>query len=252
MSPFWRILQPLIGGRSTFWRAVALAVVVSAPVSATAESWKLHTSKDAMTDETTMSANVVTSSGVLLSVSRTKSGEVHISLLLPKGNLDLFDPVKGFMVRIDSEKAHTLKKIPDEIVKLGIPQTFFWQPAFVSSLIWHGKEEQGRSAILRQLLSGKSLTLRYFVANGGAKDSTAPLDGAAEAISKALGITIEVSDQNKLAAAKFERYAELTAGCPKIVPSATTYSQCIDFLRACRDRASTPEEVSGCASTPVK
>lgn len=151
-------------------------------------TWNVETKTDSMTDEKRRTAKILNSAGHSLSIYRHSSGAVWVNFSLSNRSLEQLSPDKPPSFRVDKNEPHDIaddKRIQEMDVGL---QAYAWEPKWINFLIWHGKESEGRSTTLDQLMLGKSILFRYYLFTGGYKETTFNLDGAGPAIARALGI----------------------------------------------------------------
>jgi len=198
-------------------------------------SWNVETKTDSMTDEIKKTAKIVNAEGHSLSVYRLPSGAVWANFSLSNQSLDQLSPQKPPAFRVDKNEPHD---IADEkrLQEMGVGvQAFAWEPKWVNFLIWHGKESEGRSKTLDQLMQGKSVVFRYHLFTGGYKETTFSLDGAGPAIASALGISVEADKATAERADEFKRaYLAASKTCQK---DMSTFRACFEKVNSCRKQS---------------
>lgn len=208
------------------------------PLAATASaSWNVETKSDSMTDEIKKSAIVMNDEGHSLSIYRHPSGVVWANFSLSSRSMDQLSQQKPPIFRVDKNEPHD---IADEkrLQEMGIGvQAFAWEPKWVNFLIWHGKESEGRSKNLDQLMQGKSVVFRYYLFTGGYKETTFPLDGAGPVIASALGISVEADRATTERIEEFKRaYLAASKTCQK---DMSTFRACFEKVNSCRKQSNT-------------
>jgi hypothetical protein len=208
-------------------------LLLALPASA---GWTVKTWTDSMTDRVKREASVANDAGHRLSVYRGPDGAAWVTFSLASPPLDTIAPRPALIYRIDKYAPHDLES--DRVLtesKLGL-RLYAWEPGFVNFVVWHGKEDQGRSRALNELMTGANLIVRFHLGTGGYRETSFPLDGASPAIAEALGIAL-LADPEREAAAKAFNDALLEANS-----ACTAYAQQrrLDDLRVCRQKKSTP------------
>lgn len=144
--------------------------------------WRYEKNVDAMTDKARPAASAAAATGEKFEVWRAEDGRVWFTIEARRPHVPVDDP--GPMLRIDRNAAHTYDntKVP------GIGPLLRAEGRWISFVIWHGNDEEGRSDVIRELMQGKSLAVRYRIFPAGYFDTTVPLGNAGPAIARALGI----------------------------------------------------------------
>lgn len=176
---------------------VLLFLLLAAATNAWSQStWQVVTETDSMTDKVRKSATVVNAVGHKLSVYRGPNNAAWVLFALSDSSLDIMSGQRAPMYRIDKREPDDLESSRQLSARnLGV-RIYAWEPKWVNFVIWHGKEDEGRSAKLKALMSGQSVVFRYTLATGGSKETTFSLDGAGPAIAEALGISLTTDPEN--------------------------------------------------------
>lgn len=209
--------------------ALLLTLISTIFHPAAANGWEVRVSTDAMTDEERRVAVTQNEQGHRLSLYRIDSGAVWMNFAVSDSSLDLISGDRLIDYRVDKSKPVRLGEVA-KMRDLGIVLTE-WEPKWVNFQIWHGKEDQGRRGIT-QLFEGDVLTVRYYLATGGYKDTRFSLKGAGPVMADAIGISLEADAAtedraNRIAAARRKHIDQ----CPRDHPRAL--SQCTLALKAC-------------------
>ena len=197
--------------------------------------WTVNTSVDAMTDEKKKVAIVKNDLGHTFSIYRiSKGGAVWGNFSLSDKMFDQVDWKKPPIYRIDKNKPidlSSMKKLQDTF---GV-QAYSWEPKWVNFLIWHGKEDEGISENIVNLMEGEKVVFRYYLSTGGYKDTTFTLKGAAPAISEAIGISGQI-DHAAQQKSKEYRQAMIneTNKCRK---DMSTFKSCFSHVTECSNQA---------------
>ncbi len=158
-------------------------------VSSSYAQWSLRTQVDAITGEVQRIAMVENENGYKFLVYRIRNGEpAWATFRLPDSDADILANDRAPVMRLDEQKPFNLQHFLDmngyalkagfELAENG-PKWFSWR-------IWHGKISEGISEQLRDLMTGNSVTFRFYLFNGGYKDTRFTLESASAAISEAL------------------------------------------------------------------
>lgn len=202
-------------------------------------SWKVETTIDSMTDQNKKLAIVTNKKGHSLSIYRHPSGTVWANFSLSNSGLDQLSPQKPPVFRIDKNAPH---EVADEkqLQELGVGiQAYSWEPKWVNFLIWHGKESEGRSKTLDQLLQGKIIVFRYYLFTGGYKETIFSLDRAGPAIADALGISVDV---DKVTIERQEGFKNAyIAASKKCQQDINIFRACFNKVNSCRRQAKNDE-----------
>lgn len=204
-------------------------------MSIASASWKVETRTDSMTDQTNKYAYVINEQGHSFSLYRYPNGTVWANFSLSNGSIDQLSSQKPPLFRVDKNEAHEVSN--DKLLQeMGVDiQTYAWEPKWVNFLIWHGKEDEGRSKTLSQLMHGKTVVFRYHLFNGGYKETTFSLDGAGPAIAKALEISLEI---DKAVAERQEKFKiAYLAASKKCQQDMKTFRVCFMKVSSCRKHA---------------
>ena len=171
--------------------------------------------------------------GHSLSVYRHANGWVWASFALSDRTPDLLAANKAPTYKVDQNTAHDVGDAM-RIQGAGIP-VYKGEPKRVSFAIWRGDDPDIRNAKIDQLMTGRDVVVNYTVANGMSKQTTFALNGAGQAIAKALDI--EKKADRKLA--EYEEtfrwaYREVMKKCRRDGVDAT---ECSDRAIACGAKA---------------
>lgn len=227
---------------------ILLSLLLTATNSLAA--WQVTTNKDSMTDEIKQSATVINEDGHLLSVYRHPNGSVWVNFSLASRSLDQLAPQQPPLFRID-------KNVPQKVYQERGhgSQIFAWEPKSVTFIIWHGKEVEGRSETLNQLMQGTSLVFRYYLFTGGYKETTFSLSGAGPAIAEALGIPLNADPTVSANAKAFRKEVlaaskacdQLAAGIGNVIDRRNSFLACMERLKLCATQANyDPEKFRQC------
>lgn len=204
-------------------------------VTTASASWNVETEADAMTDEIKKSAVVVNAQGNSLTIYRHPSGAVWANFSLSKGSMDQLSPQKPPVFRVDKNEPQDVAK-EKRLQEMGVGiQAYAWEPKWVNFLIWHGKESEGRSKTLDQLMQGKTIVFRYYLFTGGYRETEFSLDGAGTVIASALGIGVE---KDKATAEQQEEFKRtLLAASKTCQQDMKTFRACFEKVNSCRNQA---------------
>jgi len=197
--------------------------------------WRLTTETDAMTDKVKRSASTVNSQGHELSIYRGPNDAAWVLFSLGKSSFDTLSPKQGPMYRIDKLQPHDLDSVRRMSERgLGL-DLYRWEPRWINFSIWHGKEAEGRSLILKELMSGQSVVFRYYLGTGGYKETSFSLEGAAPVIAEALGISLAADPAAEASAEAYK--TELLSASRKCQQDMRTFRACFERVTACEKKA---------------
>ncbi|MCG7973885.1 MAG: hypothetical protein JAZ16_02345 [Candidatus Thiodiazotropha taylori] len=165
----------------------------------------------------------------------SNKGEVWARFKLYGDFTDAADWNTPPMLRIDNNKPISLSRQKDlQVMGVGV-DAYKGQQGQVEFLIWHGKESEGLSDSLAQIMDGNKLIVRYFLSSGGHKESTFPLTDAETAISRALKISRKASLSTQQKTTTFKEFVLLEIKqCLQQTESSNT---CLKRIKECRSKA---------------
>jgi len=191
--------------------------------SPNADSWRAAQAVDSMSDKTVKMAIANSDRGDRVAIYRANDGSVWMNFSLSDQDPSTLAN-KGFLFRIDKHAPHDTESNKG-LEKLGIA-AYDWTPRWINTRIWHGKESDGRSSALDELMNGQMLTIRYYKFIGGWGETSFRLTDARQAIATTLDISETPSAEDVASAkAKKERTARDRAYMQK----------CQDEFRATKD-----------------
>jgi len=163
--------------------------LLAVPGLVSAANWELKTSTDAMTDQTSSQAEVRSADGDTFTVMRRSDGSVWGYVRLAGTNQ--FGINENLMVRVDKNKPFEFNdKLEKLTQQLGKPiEAWEWNPSLIGFRMWHGKPAEG-CGIVQQLYNGQQIIVRYHPNQSTYRDITFALSGNAQAITDALGFSI--------------------------------------------------------------
>lgn len=218
---------------------LAVALLPLMCMDALAE-WQLNISVDAITDKERKTAEVYNVSGYKFAIYRADDGRVYGLFALPESLVETISPRSPLYLRVDKHKAQEIAA-DNPLASLGIT-TYFWEPGFVNFLLWHGKQEEGIAPVIDQFMSGANLLIRYPIGTGGTRDVSFTLEGANDAIVKALDLSDDPAVQAK--AREAEAYKSVVTsymdGCTKLRNPAQAIA-CTNKYLNCSEQFSSPE-----------
>ena len=214
-----------------------IAILVGLTIySATFAYWTLDERIDAMTDEVKKTAVVVNDLGHTFSIYRvSEDGAVWGNFALSDGTFDQVDWGKPPIYRVDQNAPTNLARMKEtQEMGLGI-HAYAWEPKWVNFLIWHGKEKEGISNDLVQLMEGQKVVFRYYLSTGGYKDTAFSLNGAASTISAAIGISPEIDHSAQQKNKEFRQ--ALIAESERCRQNMKTFRSCFTEVDNCKKQA---------------
>ncbi|MET0001343.1 MAG: hypothetical protein ABW125_18260 [Candidatus Thiodiazotropha lotti] len=204
--------------------------------SITPADWKVDknsTGPSKTSDNTAMVKNGRGDSFSLYRISR--SGEVWAKF---KPSEDFSDPVDWNTpptLRIDNKKPINLSRQIDlQIMGVGV-DAYKWQQQQVEFLIWHGKENEGLSETLVQIMDGNKLVVRYYLSSGRNKESSFPLTDAQTTISRALKISRKTSPPTQQKTTTFKEF--VLQEIKQCLQQTESSNACLKRIKDCRNKA---------------
>jgi hypothetical protein len=200
-----------------------------------AAQWQVKEEKDSMTDAVRRTASVFNSEGHSLTVYRLPNDSVWMNFSLAERTTDQIASDKAPLFRVDKNSPHDLES-EKRAQEMKLKMDFYsWKPKFINFVIWHGKETDGRSTTLNELMTGATVLFRYYLPTGGYKETSFSLTQAGSAIATALGISQEVdlAKEARIQAMKSEVVAALKA----CVADRKNFPACNQKLTSCRGEA---------------
>jgi hypothetical protein len=218
-----------------FMQRVLIGLFLLLTIATAHATWNVDTTTDSMTDEVKQAAKVTNDDGHSLSIYRHTSGAVWANFSLSNRSLDQLSPQKPPAFRVDKNEPQDIAN-EKRLQEMGVGiQAFAWEPKWVNFLIWHGKESEGRSKTLDQLMQGTSVVFRYYLFTGGYKETTFSLDGGGKAIASALDISTDVDKAAAERAEELKRaYLAATKTCQK---DMSTFRPCFERVNSCRKQS---------------
>lgn len=213
----------------------ALSLLLSA--TASAAPWKVEVRKDSMTDETHKSAVVISESGQSLSIYAQSDGRVWINFALQDRSPEQLSPSKPPIYRVDDFKPYDAS-VAKFIQNTMGDSAYEWEPKWVNFMVWDGKLHNGTRGTIDDIMVGKSLVFRYYVFTGGYKEARFSLDGARDAISKALEISPDVDINSRQSEIEFQRaYDAAGKKCDRFDTNIEKHIACMTKQVRCSSEA---------------
>lgn len=211
--------------------------------SALEAEWTVEVKIDSMTDKEIREATTRGELGHTFKVVRPEpQGPVVGIFRLAENSGDVLDSENLAMLRVDSRNPIDLSSL----ARLGITSR---EPRWITFRLWHGQEEEVGPGLLRDLMEGESLVLRYFLATGGFKEERFSLKGAKAAIAEAIKVSPELSDEAAtLAEAKqrdSERFRKAYLQCMEL--QGRKANKCQEKVLSC-SRQFSGEDLRNCLS----
>lgn len=137
------------------------------------------------------------------------------------------------MYRVDKNEGHDLET-ERRVTERGLRVPLYaWEPKWVNFRVWHGRETEGRSRDLKELMTGSSVVFRYFLSTGGYKETTFSLAGAGPAIADALGIALYPDSEARAGAFRAAHRGAFRT-CRQ---DMRTFRACFERLASCERQA---------------
>lgn len=216
-------------------QTLLLTLLILATPAFAQGAWRLKSESDAMTDKVKQSATTVNSQGHELSVYRGPKDAAWVLFSVGKNTGDTLSPKQAPAFRIDKLQPHDLENTRQLTEKRIGLDTYRWEPRWINFVVWHGKESEGRSTALKELMSGQTVVFRYYIFTGGHKETSFSLEGAAPVIARALGISVAADSATESAAAEYK--ARFLAASTRCEQDMRTFATCFERVSACEKKA---------------
>jgi hypothetical protein len=176
-----------------------------------------------------------------LTIYRGPNNAGWATFSLGKNSFDTISAEREIMYRVDKNPPEDLSRVRGlgpEIAR----SLYAWEPGWVNFVVWHGEDSRGRNNALNNLMTGQSVTFRYYLSTGGSKETTFSLEGAGPIIAQALNIPAQVDPTVAAAAqakeesqsAYMKEYRETVMACRNVPRSEA--GLCFKRLSDCRER----------------
>lgn len=208
--------------------------LILAGTGAALASWRIVEQTDSMTDEVTKFASVTNGQGHNFGVFRMKDGTAFAVFALSDREAQTINRQRVIMYRIDKNPAHDVGKL----IQIGASLSMPWgqiDRGRVSFRLWHGKSDEGLTPALRELLTGETLLVRYYLAAERYEETQFTLAGARDAILTALALPpIDDAREDALAAYR-SAHSDAGRGCaiPRTREEFPAHKACLDRVAAC-------------------
>lgn len=171
---------------------LSLLMLLAPPIAFA--DWRVIVSTDSMTDKELRKAETRNESGHSFSIYRTPSGTVYANFSLSNDSLEVLDarlPTYRIdkLPPVDLDRSNSVSRT---IAKVGGPTLSDSKPRWVNFLLSHG-EGDANSGALREIMDGTRIVFRYWLFDGGCRETSFDLAGAKSAIASALDIPAEAS-----------------------------------------------------------
>ncbi len=177
-----------------------LLAFTAALSAASASAWEVLSHVDAITDAEVRRARVENAEGHTLTVFRQPSGDVEAIFRLSGRTPDQLSSRQLPIARVDKHQ-------PIDITALRGKGLAAWEPKWVHFVIGR-RESPDKASILRTMMDGQRIVVRYFLFTGGYRDTVFSLQGAREAIASAIGAATDGSLPLSADAQRRQREAE--------------------------------------------
>ena len=179
-----------------FKRVLIIGLLFISPVASSdpteSSDWKFISKVDSMTDEHTSLAVTTNKEGFSFGVYRNEEGgEVWGIFRIPNGKIDQIDSEKLIIYSIDKNEPIDLSDLRLLEVNGILDGMFEWEPKWVNFRIWHGAEDESFSPVLRLLMEGKTLLIRYYLPAGGYEEVSFSLKGSQKLILQAIDLDMD-------------------------------------------------------------
>lgn len=180
-------------------------------------------------------ARVSNARGHSLAVYRLASGAVWMRFALSntaRAALDRSFSPNFEIDQLGSEDVGRSRRLHDQGVGI---RAFEQDDSSVSFLIWHGREVEGRSVKLKQLMSGKNLNFVFRQEGDQEEVANFSLAGASRSIAQALGISEQVDLAHE---ERVQAYKKVMVAATNTCFGKPNYLGCMNRGRRCSEQHS--------------
>ncbi|MCG8016994.1 MAG: hypothetical protein JAY97_12325 [Candidatus Thiodiazotropha sp. 'RUGA'] len=198
--------------------------------------WKVEKNRNDSSKTADSIAIIENGQGDSFSLYRISNrGEVWARFKLHGDFTDTADWNTPPMLRIDNNKPISLSRQKDlQVMGVGV-DAYKGQQGQIEFLIWHGKESEGLSEFLAQIMGGNKLIVRYYLSSGSYKESTFPLTDAETTISSALKISRKASLSTPQKTTTFKEFVLLEI--KQCLQQTASTNTCLKRIKECRNKA---------------
>lgn len=152
--------------------------------------WEVRTTTDAMTDAITIEAFVESQEGHRFTLLRRSDNSLWGFVRL--AGLEQFSINERLMMRVDKNEPFEFNDDFEKLMeRLGQPKNAWeWNPSLIGFLMPLVEKKLG-CEIIKQLLHGSSMILRFHPNQSTIRDITFPINGNQKAVSDAFGFNVE-------------------------------------------------------------
>ncbi|MEI8717351.1 hypothetical protein [Mesorhizobium sp. ISC11] len=210
-------------------------------VTAYADVWAVAEFRDPANAELLSAATVTNAQGYSIWIFRNNDSKVRWILSLPRNSLDRIRTLgRVAAYRIDDNDAIDVEVEAEKQSVTGLEQPTILGGRSIREILWHGQDPSPTRGVLRNMLDGQVLAIRFFFDTGNFADVTFDLGGAGSAIGPALKIET-MADPNVLANARDRDDAVLISA--NMCQSSPNVSACLGVMTNCM--GSNPNELKG-------
>lgn len=227
--------------RLIFYAATLVVGGLASIVTAYADAWSVTEFPDPSNAELTQAATVTNAQGYSVSIFRNKDRKVRWVLSLPQSSLDRIMTVgRVAAYRIDDNAAVDVEVSAGKEGVPGLEEPQIIYGRSIREILWHGEGPSPTRGVLRNMLDGNTLAIRFFFDAGGSADTTFDLTGAGNAIGPALKIETS-ADPNLIAHDRDRDEAVMTS--MTICRSSSDLSTCLGVMTNCM--GANPNQLTG-------
>lgn len=200
-------------------RTLLLLALFPGPLQAAVE-WHAASVVDPAVEEERPALLAVSDDGFRLSLLREVETPRVVSVLrMPPGTMDLLDGERPPLLIIDGGRPFQATLLEGEL-------------KWLRFLVWHGEGEPV-IGLLRDLMEGSLLEIRYHLYGGGYKETRLPLAGLREAVSTAFGVRAQVSEEEKRRARLLEAARDVALDRCLALSKKKQQERCLTALGGC-------------------
>ena len=219
-------------------RLLLVIALLTVSTAARAE-WTVEEIRDEKTAEKVLAATSTNDDGYRIDIFRNRDNAVRWQLSLPSSSFDrIADSGLLALFRVDDGKSSEIEISSNRLSQLNIEQ-----PAsngqMIRDRLWHGESASPTRGNLRNVLDGKTLSVRFNLTHGDYADTSFDLAGAAPIIAKAINISVAVDPEVQ---AKEQSRDNAIMLATNVCMASSTLKPCLRVLAYCMSDLSTLTE----------
>lgn len=218
---------------------ILTAFIFFITVSGAEAQWQVVTEFDAMTDEEKKSALVVNESGHSFSVYRLGE-QVWANFRLSPEDSDILNHDRLPMLRVDQNEPQDLNRFISLQKLVSVSAFYEIEPKWINFKLLAGVIAPPPANVLRQIMDGNTLIVRYYLFTGGYKDTRFQLAGSEGPIILVTGLPHERISEKDAQSRQIREFVDYmlkeckNSGCrAKVTECATAHREDLEAFNDC-------------------